>query len=157
MERVIMDYETVGEIEVAVARHFGTRKHVIVPNVSHGMFNYEMDLCMLNLRSMYASEVEIKISKSDLKADAKKVHHHECSSIRYLWFAMPEKLRNCEEYVPAGAGILLVTTTGYVAEIRKPAVRPTSKWSYEKAFRLARLGTLRIWNLKQILIQREKA
>ena len=145
-----MNYETTAEMEIVIARYFDTRKNVIVPNVSHGMFRYEMDLCMLNMVGMYASEVEIKISKSDLKADAKKPHHHDCVSIKYLWFAMPEKLKGCEEYVPEHAGILFVSSKGAVSVARKPVSNKSAqKWDYKKAFRLARLGTLRVWNLKE--------
>ena len=41
-----MNYETTAEMELAVVRHFNARKNVIVPNVSWGMFPYELDLCM---------------------------------------------------------------------------------------------------------------
>ena len=147
-----MNYETTGEIEEAVVRHFNARKNVIVPNVSWGMFPYELDLCMLNLAGMYASEIEIKISKSDLKADGKKHHCHDKNGnfIKYLWFAMPDKLKGCEDLVPENAGILYINKYGYGKIFRKPVVNPVArKWDYEKAFKLARLGTLRIWSLKR--------
>jgi len=149
-----MNYETTAEMELAVVMHFHARKNVIVPNVSWGMFPYELDLCVLNNDSLYASEVEIKISKSDLKADAKKQHHHDKNGnyIKYLWFAMPEKLRGCEELVPENAGILYINKHGFGNVFRKPVVNPMAKkWDYEKAFKLARLGTLRIWDLKRNL------
>ena len=147
-----MNYETTGEIELAVVRHFIARKNVIVPNVSWGMFPYELDLCVLNNDSLYASEVEIKISKPDLKADGKKHHNHDVNGnfIKYLWFAMPDKLKGCEYLVPVNAGILYVNKYGYATVFRKPVVNPMAKkWDYEKAFKLARLGTLRIWDLKR--------
>jgi len=150
-----MNYETTAEMELAVVMHFHARKNVIVPNISWGMFPYELDLCVLNNDSLYASEVEIKISKSDLKADAKKQHHHDKNGnyIKYLWFAMPEKLRGCEELVPENAGILYINKNGFGNVFRKPVVNPMAKkWDYEKAFKLARLGTLRIWDLKRKVI-----
>jgi len=149
-----MNYETTGEIEEAVVRHFGARKNVVVPNVSWGMFPYELDLCILNNDSLYASEVEIKISKSDLKADAKKNHNHDKNGnyIKYLWFAMPKKLMGCEDLVPENAGILYIDKWGFSKIFRKPiANKLAKKWDYEKAFKLARLGTLRIWDLKKSL------
>jgi hypothetical protein len=147
-----MNYETSAEIEVAIANHFHVTTHVIVPNVSWGMFGYELDLCVLNVRSLYANEVEIKISKSDLKRDAQKRHEHDRNRnlIRQLWFAMPEKMKGCEEFVPERAGIMYVSQKGRVTVFRQPAVNKLArKWSYEDAFKLARLGTLRTWNLKK--------
>ena len=72
-----MNYETASEIEIAIARHFGTRTHVIIPNLSFAMFPYELDLCVLNMKSFYALEVEIKVSKADLVRDGKKEHAHK--------------------------------------------------------------------------------
>ena len=144
-----MNYETTSEIEIAVAKFFDTRKYVIVPNIN-GMFIHELDLCILNIISLYATEVEIKISKSDLKADAKKKHHHKTTFIKYLWFAMPERMNDCEEFIPEGAGLLLVSKTGIVKVVKKPvANKDARKWDYERSFKLARLGTLRMWNLKK--------
>ena len=150
-----MNYETTKEIEIAIARYFNTRKNVIVPNASWGIFKYELDLCILNT-NMFASEVEIKISKSDLKADSKKKHHHDKNGnyIKYLWFAMPKKMKGCEEFVPENAGILYVNIDGHVSVFRKPtANKNAKKWTYENAFKLARLGTLRIWNLKTEILK----
>lgn len=150
-----MNYETSSEIEIAIANHFDIRKNIIVPNVSWGMFGYELDLCILNCKSMYASEVEIKISKSDLKRDQKKYRPHERNGnlIRQLWFAMPEKLRGCEDLVPERAGIIFVkfvNNMGITYEYRRPKINKLArKWSIEEAFKLARLGTMRIWSLKE--------
>ena len=145
------NFETCGEIELAVSDYFGTRTHIIVPNVSWGLFGYELDMCILNEKSMYASEVEIKISKADLKRDGKKWHKHEWNYgyIRQLWFAMPEKMECCTEFVPIDAGVILVDKKGKVRIVRKPKPNVNAKkWPIEQALKLARLGTMRIWNLK---------
>lgn len=150
------NYETAFEIEIAIANHFGKRDHTIVPNVSWGMFPYELDLCILNNRSLYADEVEIKISKSDLKRDLKKAHNHDWNQnlIRRLWFAMPENMSNCIEYVPDRAGIILVSATGSSRIIREPKINKLAKkWTHEQAFKLARLGVLRFWNIKEAPLQ----
>lgn len=149
-----MNYTTTPEIEVAVANHFGARTHVIVPNVSWGMFNYELDLVVLNIRSMYASEIEIKISKSDLKRDQQKRHHHDSNMMKWLWFAIPHDLVRAWELIPDRAGILCVEEDGKVLVLRKPAINTTArKWDYRDAYKLARLGTLRIWDLRRNLNQ----
>ena len=155
-----MNYETSREIEVAIANHFGIRQNIIVPNVSWGMFGYELDLCILNCKSMYASEVEIKISKSDLKRDSKKYRPHERNGnlIRQLWFAMPEKLKGCEEFVPEKAGIVYVSKLGITWEYRHSEINKIArKWNIEESYKLARLGTMRIWKLKWNRIIKEES
>ena len=144
-----MNYETTKEIELALALFFDKRKNIIVPNVSWGIFKYELDLCVLDSKSFYAKEIEIKISKSDLKADAKKRHHHDNNMIKYLYFAMPKKMKDCEEFVPENAGILLITEKGEVLIHRKPETNINAKkWEYKEAYKLARLGVMRFWNLR---------
>jgi len=149
-----LNYETTREIEVAIANWFDIRRHIVVPNVSWGMFGYELDLCVLNTTSMCAKEVEIKVSKSDLKRDADKYHHHDRNGflIKELWFAMPEKMRGCEDLVPERAGILFVTKNGRVLVERKPTANKLyKKWSEANALKLARLGAMRVWALKQMV------
>lgn len=137
------------EIELAMVRYFSRVKYVIVPNLSHGMFSYEMDLCALNIISFYATEIEIKISKSDLKRDSKKWHKHDrnYNMIRYLYFAMPVFLKDSIEFVPERAGVYLVDEEGNVTIERKATPNNVAKkWSYEQAYKLGRLGTIRFWN-----------
>jgi hypothetical protein len=154
-----MNNETAWEIELAISHYFGTRTHIIIPNLSWGMFPYEMDLCILNNRSFYASEVEIKISKSDLKRDGKKGHNHDCNDnmIRQLWFAMPDKLENCADLVTERAGILLVSPTSRIRKIRQAKINVVAKkWTMTDAFNLARLGTIRMWNLNRASFDAKK-
>lgn len=55
------------DIELATASHFDSRANLIVPNISWGMgLDHEIDLAIVNPKSGYMREVEIKISKSDL-------------------------------------------------------------------------------------------
>lgn len=148
-----MNFETAAEIEIAIAGWFGIRKHVIVPNVSWGLFNHECDVTVLS-SSNYAYEIEIKVSKSDLVRDKAKWHNHDSIKIRKLWFAVPEKLNGCIEYIPARAGILVVSKKGVVSELRAPEVNAMArKLSEKECFTLARLGTMRIWSLKEALIR----
>lgn len=149
-----MNYQTSNEIELAVTRYFGVQRHTIVPNVSWGMFPYELDMCVLNHRSRYAYEVEIKISRSDLRRDQKKGHHHDRNgnAIKGLWFAMPKKMFGCEDLVPETAGIMYIDEQGKVLISRKPKSNPVAiRWTFEQCYFLARLGTMRMWTLKRIL------
>ncbi len=152
-----MNYQTAREIEIAVTHYFGITTHVIVPNVSYGMFGYELDMVVLNSNSFYAYEVEIKISRSDLKKDGEKRHQHENNGIRLLYFAMPEKMEKCSDLVPARAGILLVDAEGRVRLIRRPtAYANARKWTVQEAYKLGRLGCMRISDLRDRLNRSER-
>ena len=64
------------DIEVAIMTEFDFRQNLIVPNISNqmGLVAFETDMLVLT-KSGYAHGFEIKVSKSDLKADFKKRHH----------------------------------------------------------------------------------
>jgi len=146
-----VNYETTPEVEIALSRYFGIRANLIVPNIDWGLFPYEVDLAILK-PSGFVYEVEIKISKADLLADRKKRHNHFTNMIKYLWFAMPEKMEECHIYIPIKAGIYLVTKKGIVWEYRKPLRNKTArKLTDEEKYQFARLGAMRIWGLKEAL------
>ena len=110
---------------------------------------HECDLLTLN-KSGYASEIEIKVSKSDLKADAHKSHLHRSNRIRHLYFAMPKEMECCEEFVPIQAGIVLVWHDAdaygdkprYRCQlVRRPITNKCArKFTPEEVLDLARLG-----------------
>ncbi len=148
--------ETVREIEIRVAEHFDRRKNIIVPNVSWGLFSYELDMVVL-YPTGWASEIEIKISKSDLLADKKKSHQHKNRFIRYLWFAIPEKISDCVEHIPERAGIIVIPTKGSITIVREPQENPNAqKFSDAMRLTLARLGAIRVWNLKRQILEVER-
>ncbi len=169
------------EIELAIARHYGTREHIIVPNISWGFtwkdggWMHECDMFIIK-KNGYTVEVEIKRSKNDLLNDFKKPHQHKSEKIREFFYAIPKN--NLEEWsklIPKHAGIIVyekyeeeiwdkkaknwsgkfkwVTRAKRIrsAEINKSAMKLTT----EEQLKIARLGTLRIWNLKQKLIKNE--
>ena len=159
------------EMEYYVARYFNWRKNLIVPNISWGLFKHECDLLILT-KSGYATEIEIKISKNDLKKDFNKKHRHidkdwygnECDKIKYLYYALPginliedghevghaleNKFLDCENLIPEQAGLLLVGEGGYVYKKREAKSKSDYKFTEQERFNIARLGTMRIWNLK---------
>ena len=148
-----------GEIEIAVANYFNPRIHLIVPNISYGMNLYECDLLVMNGRN-YGVEVEIKISKADLKKDALKKHGHVSNKLRRLFFAIPEYLFTDEvvAMIPERAGILVISIRKKegthifnpkcymkrAAKINKFA-RP---FSQGERVEMGRLGMLRYWNIR---------
>ena len=140
-------------MEIAIAEWVGTRTHLVVPNVSYGMYVHECDLFVLS-KSGYATEIEIKISVSDLRADAKKWHAHRSRRIKFLYFAVPEQMRKCMGEIPENAGVIVVSDGGHCELLRKPTANKLAlKLSADDQFQLARLGALRIWGLKRELVR----
>lgn len=148
------------EIEYAVAKHFGWRSHIIVPNVSWGLgLRHEADLLIVT-GSGFAWEIEIKISSQDLKQDQFKRHGHYSDKIARLYFAIPSTLKKYADFIPDRAGILVVKTDGSTtpkveiiraARLNKAARKLTS----EEISKLLHLGVMRVWSLKQRLNQIE--
>lgn len=156
-----MNKITTIEIEARLAGHFNYRQNLIVPNISWGMDIHECDLLVVS-KSGYATEVEIKISKADLKKDAYKKHNHEdrFNRIRRLYFAIPESLSNCIEFIPERAGIIVCSRGVMYGEnviccevLREARINNTcKKFTDDERFNIARLGTMRIWGLKRKII-----
>lgn len=150
-----------GHIELAVVALLNYRVYTIVPNISHGLLGrHEADLlCYHNGKF---TEVEIKISASDLKADFKKQHGHQHKYITRLIYAMPHKL--CEKYadiIPKQHGIISVTWHQYrgcyLASWYRQA-RHSSKVVIPQSFieKFMSLGCMRIWTLKHRLSLHKK-
>jgi len=145
------------EIEIALMEHLGVRQNTIVPNVSWSFLNYEADLVMLT-GSGYATEIEIKVSKSDLKRDKEKRHYHDSDYFKYLYFAVPEKLTEFAlTKIPERAGLYKVIDNGYryfVEQVKSPILNKNhKKWSPKERLRFAELGCMRILGLKKKLIE----
>jgi hypothetical protein len=140
---------TTPQMEIILAKHFNPRTNLIVPNISWGLLNHECDLLVLT-PSGHAYEIEIKISKGDLISDKKKRHKHKSHMISKLFFAIPKKLEPYTEYVPANAGILIVDDKYSTVKIKREA-KSNNKYKFTdvERYKLARLGTLRIWGLKE--------
>jgi hypothetical protein len=149
---------TAAEIEVLVANMWGYRQNIVVPNVHWGAGLHECDMLILS-KCGWASEIEIKVSKADLKKDSTKGHGHNSSKIKYLYFALPDFL--CEsEYIPQRAGIIAITPVykgfGFYAKLIRHSEpnKAARKWDDKERANLMRLGCMRIWSLKSALIGR---
>lgn len=147
-----MNYETVNEIEIAVARYFDARINMIVPNIFWGLdLQHECDLFVLT-KTGWAYEVEIKVCKYDLRNDAKKRHGHNSKLLRKLYFAIPEKLESEIDNIPERAGVLIVGAGGRVKKVREAEQNKMAiKIPNDKALKLGRLAAMRIWNLKTVI------
>jgi hypothetical protein len=142
------------DIEIAVVNYFKPRANIVVPNVSWAFSHYEMDLLVIT-QSNYAYEIEIKTSKADLINDKKKKHTHDCDKIKYLFFAIPESLIQYKEHIPEDAGIFICTENYYGGGVRDTRLyrKPKKRYQYElslgERYGIARLGYLRMWDLKK--------
>lgn len=163
-----MEGMTAAEVELAVANWIGTREHLCVPNVSWGMHLHECDLLYLSDKG-FATEIEIKVTKSDLKRDAQKRHQHRSPRIKFLYYAMPITMADCAELVPEHAGILLASRRQPLTWEREPGRmrleckvtrepetnRAAAAFTDTERLQLARLGALRIWTLKKRILELE--
>ena len=99
------------EMEMALYRKLSANEKIICPNISWGIgINHECDLFIVD-KNNFVTEIEIKVSKSDLKKDATKGHKHASNKIKYLYFAIPQEMdrKDCLELIPDHAGIYVVS------------------------------------------------
>lgn len=137
---------------------FYIRSHLVIPNVHWGLgFNHELDLLSISMPAHIGTEIEIKISKHDLKRDLEKGHRHEDPRIRQLYFAGPVELQEAFfEYAPKEAGIITVYFNDdmkehyrYQCSIRRNA-KPRKNFrpfTEKEIAQLLRLGNMRYWSL----------
>lgn len=148
---------TSSNIEFAIWQHWGQKqKKVMCHNVSWGMFNHECDILVLENDNTF-TEVEIKVSKSDIKKDLEKTHKHKSAYITKLYFAIPDYLYKDDviALIPDHAGIIAVTkeqpkygysTSSYLVQIkRKPKVTKKHEATYDQIRKLAYLQQFRFW------------
>ncbi len=156
------------DMEIAVAKFFGIRQNIIVPNLFWGMFDYELDLCVLS-KSGYATEVEIKAGRTDLIKDKEKLHGHHNEMIKYLYFALPYHLLKDVGHVPERAGVLIIRyreaydsfyynspACFYCTRLREPKMNYNRQWTDTERAKLLRLAAMRTWTLKQQLQKARK-
>lgn len=131
----------------------------MIPNLSWGLLEYEADFVVIS-KSGYMTEVEIKRSLADLKADFHKSHTHDAEQVYYFYYCVPEKiydkaieflhnckLGDCNADYPA---VLYYTETGkivYPGFGNKYSKGKHRKLFIEEILQVARLGQLRYWNL----------
>jgi len=129
----------------------------MVPNLSWGLLDYEADFVVLS-KSGYLTEVEIKRSWEDFKADFNKKHKHDAEQVYYFYYCVPESIYGkvveflLSEYhsnVDAPAVLYYsedgrIVKSGFGNHYQKGRHR---KLFIEEQFQIARLGQLRYWNL----------
>lgn len=162
------------EIELALMDYFDFRRNIVIPNItpmSATPINFETDMLSLTSKG-YASGVEIKVSKQDLRRDLLKVqwkneHLKELyfGMFKYFYYAVPEFLiEETEKQIPEWCGILRASywesfkwinnekfhyLKSTVSVHRKPKPLFNRKWTDSEMRKAMHLGTMRIYSLKK--------
>lgn len=125
----------------------------VVPNVSWGMLPDEADLIVLS-KTGYLTEVEVKVSLSDWKADLEKRKwlrkKFQNGLVKRFFYAAPEALaaRHAELALPSMAGVISVSERGEATVIRPAATFPGhKKLSVLQAHKLLRLAAIKAWKM----------
>lgn len=147
-------------MEIAIARLVGWRSNSIVPNVSWGLnLKHEADMLILDKCGRF-TEVEIKISVSDLKADFKKRHNHDSKYISRLYYAVPENMiKTAIELIPQHAGLIGVYYNTeryyfYAKWVKQVKHNKNPKPDDDVVKKFLELGCMRVWSLKETLNQK---
>lgn len=159
---------TTPEMEKLIYTYFESGSLAIVPKVTKNngwldtevmiwknIVNHECDMLIVT-KNRYLTEVEIKISLSDLKADFKKEHQHKDENIKNFYYAFPEEMKEkALELIPKDCGILIAVKkecgTPYrkIECYRKPKINKEAKPINDIVLlRIYRLGYLRYWNYR---------
>ena len=145
------------DMELAVTGLLNFRVYTIVPNVSWGLgLGHECDLLALDQQRRF-TEIEIKISKSDLVRDFLKPHGHKSKSISRLIYAVPDHLLEfAKTIIPNEYGIVSVSYNARykrfeAKHIRKKKHRVCIPPHNDLIIKFMSLGCMRIWTLKEKL------
>ena len=163
---------TTPEMEKLIYWYFEKSSLVIVPKVSgnnwwldteadpmiwKNIVNHECDMLIVS-KNQYLTEVEIKISLSDLKADFKKEHQHKDENIKNFYYAFPEEMKEkAIKLIPEEIGILIALKKYFhngeeyreIKCYRKPKINKEAKPVNDIVLsRIYRLGYLRYWNYR---------
>lgn len=165
------------DIEIAIMRYFDIRRNLIVPCITNWVapIRFETDILILS-KSGYATGFEIKTSKSDLLADKKKQQYrlfksyfngktpleYFYGSFKYFNYAVPGFMKDFAlENIHDFCGLWVIDKQDYPYIdrfycVREPRKLFNYKWSDKQMFEVARLGTMRILNLKEIINNHSK-
>lgn len=139
-----------GHIQSAVVHLLNYRVYTVVPNV---FVSYNHEAYLIAIKDGKLTEIEIKISISDLKADFKKPHRNIPSkTISRLIYAFPESmLEKALPHIPKACGIIIIKEYNGFAKAQwyRQARHNNFARPYPKQIEyLMRLGCMRIWSLK---------
>lgn len=154
------------KIELALYHHFRFLQNDVMTNIYLDYGKHECDLIVIRNQSLYALEVEIKMSISDLKSERKKQRYqrrgvncyHDSAvgmsqKFKEKWFAMPEKMKQKGlALIPNYSGLLTINKDGAVKIVRKAKKLNNKPLTQEQRTDLLRLGVMKCYQLKQRII-----
>ena len=147
-------YPRDGWKEMLVEHEGGARKNICVPNVSFSMLNHEADLIVVN-KNHYATEFEIKRSYEDFVVDFAKKHRHEAEWIYRFVYVLPLSIKDkAMKFLEDtdrkdSTCIWFYSEEPWIAEKIGIPHNPKGRKMYlEEILKLARLGVIRYWNLR---------
>ena len=104
------------EMQKKLGRHLFL-KNITIPNITmhgDGKGEYEADLIYFNLKARVITEIEIKVSIQDFRADFKKKRYHDHLHVGYLYYAVPQDMyeehKDEIESLLGDAGLIVVST-----------------------------------------------
>ena len=152
---------TLDQIHLALRNSYlwNKRSDIMVPNLSWGLLPYEADFIVIN-RAGYMTEIEIKRSWEDFKADFKKDHRHDDERVYKFAYCVPESI--CERAVSyireqnTDMPDYMLPAVIYYSEDMEIGftelkyfdnfnAKKRRKLFLEEMFTIARLGQLRYW------------
>ena len=147
------------DIQIALRNYhlWNKRSDIIIPNLSWGLLKYEADFVIVDKKGCL-TEVEIKRSLSDLKADFKKVHLHDDPLVHSFYYCLPIKIRTKaleiikEHYEPENLpAVLFYDENGNITLSRYGGVayRGGRMLTLEERLTVTRLLSIRYWNEKE--------
>lgn len=167
---------TFDEIVDMILLDYPVRTHSVILNVSWGFFaTHEADIVIMDNASKYITELEVKRSWADFKADFRKTTTHIEGKVEYLYYVVPESLGDrvlsflnghdwgrdwWRLHFPdtAPVGVITYPEKGGRVKVLKNAPslamfkecnRKQHKLFLEEENQLLRLGTLRFWSLRK--------
>lgn len=87
---------TIEQIQLAIYNTpflVNKRADIVCPNLSWGLLPYEADMVIVN-KSGYMTEIEIKRSWEDFKADFNKKHNHDNERVYYFHYCLPASIED---------------------------------------------------------------
>lgn len=142
------------DIELALVRFFNMHKNLIVPNYYISP-SHECDLIVVT-GAGYATEIEIKMSVADMRADLRKKHKHINDKLKLLYYAFSDEIYDkCKDMLPPDAGVLVISPHPenhfWVEKIKTPKEKKCRKLTDKEMLHIARTATLKLWNAKDTI------
>jgi len=164
------------EMEVRLMMFFGFTRNLIVPAVTNaGKLGFEADLLVLSPAG-YATAIEIKVSKSDLRNDLNKKHIKQIGQkmeysgrsafefyykpLKFFYYAVTKELeKSAMDQIPDFAGLIVVDNHNGTKYPTIKKVKPAkelfkNQWNKDEISNIARIGTMRLYNLKFKLLSK---